>query len=93
MVIASRSDGTLPEQGWPWPWEDSCTTNYAYAFDDGKIWVSCFGRAWMTLPEAANTDLGDGPKVAVFPDMTGRQRVTFGPRSGLLALGLKGPRP
>lgn len=23
---------TRPEEGWPWPWEDSSTTDYAYAW-------------------------------------------------------------
>ena len=31
-----------------WSWEDSRTTDYAYAFDetDGKVWASCFGQGW-----------------------------------------------
>lgn len=34
--ITSREDGTLPKDGWPWPWEDSNTTDRAYSFVDGK---------------------------------------------------------
>lgn len=26
---------TRPEEGWPWPWEDSGTTDYAYAWSGG----------------------------------------------------------
>lgn len=37
--IGGRDDGTKPEQGWPWPWEDSRTSDYAYCFV-GKI--ACF---------------------------------------------------
>lgn len=28
-----RDDVTLPADGWPWPWNDSGTTDYAYIFD------------------------------------------------------------
>jgi hypothetical protein len=36
--LASRDDATLPEQGWPWPWDDSTLTDEVYAFDKGQIW-------------------------------------------------------
>lgn len=47
-MLEKRDDATFPADGWPWPWEDSRTTDYAYAFDetDGKVWASCFGRGW-----------------------------------------------
>lgn len=86
-LLASRKDGTVPEKGWPWPWEDSQTTDYAYAFDGDKVWASCFGGAWFdpNLPEPDEDD--EGPegyrKVAVFPNMRSRQKVTFGERSGI----------
>jgi hypothetical protein len=44
-----REDVTLPENGWPWPWENSQTTDYAYAFDGGKVYASCFGHQMNTL--------------------------------------------
>lgn len=47
-LLASRDDGTTPDQGWPWPWEDSNTTDFSYAFDDGIIWITCFGRGWSS---------------------------------------------
>lgn len=75
---------TRPEQGWPWPWEDSRTTDYAYAFDDGCVWWSCFGREWRRGPELEGEYPEEAPKTAVFPDMSKRKAVTFGPRSGLL---------
>ena len=31
--FAERDDVTLPEQGWPWPWNDSGTTDCVYAWD------------------------------------------------------------
>src|SRR5205085_462948 len=40
--IVSREDGTTTDLGWPWPWEDSNTTDFSYTWDDG-VWVTCFG--------------------------------------------------
>ena len=44
--LAGRDDATAPERGWPWPWEDSNTTDYAYAFD-GKLFGSSSGHPWF----------------------------------------------
>lgn len=44
--FADRDDVTLPAAGWPWPWEDSRTTDYAYAFDGGQVYYSGFGHEW-----------------------------------------------
>jgi hypothetical protein len=41
-ILKGRDDATFPEDGWPWPWNDSTTTDYAYYFLDGK--VSCDER-------------------------------------------------
>lgn len=35
-ILSSREDATRPEQGWPWPWNTSATTDYAYYFHGGK---------------------------------------------------------
>lgn len=64
-LLKSRDDATVPEQGYPWPWKTSRTTDYAYYFQDGEL-------AW--------DDRDD------WPDMTDRQNVTLGKRSGLLAV-------
>ena len=85
--LAEREDGTLPEHGWPWPWDDSGTTDYAYAFDGGQVHGSCFGGPWFD-PEAEPEYDDDGEPVerngpdAVFPDMQSVKRVTLGGRSG-----------
>ena len=87
-----RSDekATLPEHGWPWPWETSATTDFAYAFDAGKVYGSNFGRDWFEVDPTVE-DFGepeeDSPKTAVFPDMSSRKAVTYGPRSGLIVMG------
>jgi hypothetical protein len=41
---------TRPSEGWPWPWTDSRTTDYAYAFRDGEVVLSAFGDEWETRP-------------------------------------------
>ncbi len=81
--LAARRDATLPAQGWPWPWEDSHTTDYAYCFDEGAVLTFNWGRL---VVEGADEDDDEGPK-APFPDMTARQNVTLGKRSGVMILG------
>jgi hypothetical protein len=87
--LASRDDATLPEQGWPWPWDDSHLTDYAYAFDGDALWSSRFGREWFRVRPFAR-DFGEPdelmPETAVFPDMAARKAVTYGPRSGVIVV-------
>ncbi len=83
-LLAKRDDGTLPEHGWPWPWDDSGTTDYAYAFDGGQVWVSPFGHEWFPAKEPQPEERG--PETAIFPDMTGRKNVTLGKRSGIIII-------
>lgn len=33
----NREDVSLPKDGWPWPWNDSSTTDYAYVFYKGNV--------------------------------------------------------
>ena len=87
--LAEQEDNgsTAPEMGWPWPWTDSRTTDYSYAFDNGKVWASCFGHAWFDPSKQMTDDDVEenekSPKVD-FPNMKEKQKVTYGPRSGLL---------
>lgn len=97
-MIAAREDGTTPDKGWPWPWEDSGTTDYAYCFADGKVegYVFACGPFEPARHDAMTDDEWDAIRrapEAVFPDMKSRQRVTFGERSGVIvvtAASLKG---
>lgn len=82
--LVAREDATLPEDGWPWPWNDSQTTDYAYAFDKGQVWASCFGYEWFNPDNEPKNHVGD--KVVTFPNMKDKQKVTFGPRSGLIVI-------
>ena len=96
-ILAEKRSATRPEMGWPWPWEDSNTTDYAYAWDGG-VFICGFGRGWKTPGEyrdAVDSDAGlreDEPEAGdrcVFPDMSARMSVTLGPRSGVLVFGVK----
>lgn len=77
-----RVDVSRPEDGWPWPWEDSSTTDYAYALDDGKVWASNFGRDWFD-PKVSDT-FAEGKKQVLFPNMKRIQNITLGKRSGVM---------
>lgn len=91
-AVYHREDFTSPDKGWPWPWEDSRTTDYAIAFDDGKVYASCFGRAWYD-PRNPPEDETAGKKVAVFPNMKTKQKVAVdGARSGLLTVEIIMPK-
>lgn len=91
-LIAERDDGTHPvEHGWPWPWNDSGTTDFAYAFDDGRVWMSRFGRAWLPAIEDEPEEWPEQPE-AVFPDMSARKDVVLGgPRSGVIVVSGEDP--
>lgn len=85
--IGIREDATLPEKGWPWPWDNSQTTNYAYALFDGKVWASSFGHQWFDPLKEEPED--QGGKEVQFPDMSSKKNVAHGERSGLLGFTAK----
>lgn len=52
LLADDECTSTRPSDGWPWPWEDSRTTDYAYAWcSDGCVRLSSFGRRWETPSE------------------------------------------
>lgn len=83
-----RDDVTLPENGWPWPWEDSRTTDFAYIFENGKVMGSNFGYPLfdpINLPtEEDDSDEELGKMDDYFPNMKHIQNVNFGKGSGLV---------
>ena len=90
VPLKAREDWSQPERdGWPWPWDDSGTTDYAYALDGGTVFVSRFGSAWVALDAALLQPENDFPKhpKAVFPNMAALKRVTYGKRSGVIIIG------
>lgn len=90
IMLAGREDATTPDKGWPWPWEDSRTTDYAYAYEKGRVWASAFGHKWFD-PQRKEPDTSEGEKVAVFPNMKARQKVTLGKRSGVTIISVPNP--
>lgn len=89
--IGGREDGTKPEMGWPWPWDNSHTTDYSYAFDDGKVWATNWGYRWFDPNEPEPDDINDEAKLSEFPDMTDRKKLTMGKRSGVMVFSASGP--
>lgn len=79
---AHGDDATLPDQGWPWPWNNSHTTDLAYCFVEDRVKPFSWGRPFVY---GDDSDLEDVP-TAEFPNMSDRQNVTFGSRSGILVL-------
>lgn len=93
VILMGRDDATRPEQGWPWPWEDSATTDYAYCLNDGKVEVYCFGRPVTFDSDGRSVDEAEqAPKRTDWRNMRDVQKVTLGERSGLIVFpGLKLP--
>ncbi len=74
-ILSTRGDATRPEEGWPWPWDDSRLTDYSYCYHEGSVAMFVFG-----IPEGSDQE-NEEP----FPDMRERQNVKIsGPQSGLL---------
>ena len=82
-----RDDVTLPEHGWPWPWDDSKTTDYSYIFENGKVMASCFGSP--LFDPLSEYDEGEDCVQKMdnyFPDMKNIKKLTLGKRSGLIVV-------
>lgn len=89
MFDDDRDDVTLPARGWPWPWDSSKTTDFAYTFDNGAVWISCFGSLWLEQSLFMAREKSDEQyeqEKEEFPDMTDRKNVTLGPRSGVMII-------
>ena len=48
--IAGRRDGSFPDNGWPWPWDDSRMTDCSYWFFDGQVWDDA-GAVYLSCQE------------------------------------------
>lgn len=87
-LLTNDISATKPEQGWPWAWANSSVTDFAYAFDAGRVYASMFGSAWFNPSDYENADweVPDDEGVK-FPDMTEKSNfVENGPRSGFLLM-------
>lgn len=94
LMLATRENSlmTRPSEGWPWPWNDFRTTDYAYAWDParGVARVASFGRAWVTLAQmSADPEClyaGDRLRDDEVPDMRRVPRGDVAGKSGLMLL-------
>ena len=57
-MLGSRDDATLPEMGWPWPWNDSNTTDYAYAFKNGTVKAITEDVEWPDMSAIRKPTIG-----------------------------------
>lgn len=86
--LKKRKDWTSPEEGWPWPWNDSHTTDYAYAWD-GKVYAGGFGGHWHDTKNEVDEDKWEKLEPAIYPNMKERKNVQFGEKSGTIILSAK----
>lgn len=93
--LKDRDDKSLPADGWPWPWDDSNTTDFAYAIDGGKVHGSCFGSNWFDPTKDMDENdervpSDDPPRMAIFPNMKHeKRRPMFGAHSGVILVTAK----
>lgn len=85
VFLKSRDDATFPKDGWPWPWIDSNTTDYAYAFDNERVWACDFGEGWFIAIDDKRAIVNE--KVE-FPNMKAIMNVDYGKRSGIIIVKL-----
>lgn len=84
-----KSHATFVKDGWPWPWDNSQTTDYAYICESGKVMASSFGSALFDPTIKPSEDEENESKIpnGYFPDMTDIKNVQWGDKSGLIILG------
>jgi len=79
-LLARREDATLPKDGWPWPWEDSRTTDYTYYFSRGRVRHDIFGRRrkdWPNMKAIQKVKLG-GPGSGLIVIAMGQKKGASG---------------
>ena len=90
--FSTRDDVTLPERGWPWPWNSSDTTDCSYWFFNSKCW-DAVGNPDKYAPcdkPYPYDDEDEGKKrlatleTVEFPDMSARKNVRMDRGSGLI---------
>lgn len=70
--MKGRDDRSLPADGWPWPWDNSRTTDYAYAIDGDQVYGTYFGHGWFKGSEPEldeETDEANARLIAAAPDL------------------------
>jgi hypothetical protein len=86
--FASRDDVTMPDMGWPWPWDTSHTTDFAYALDEGTVYASRFGDPWQPAVLWLRDEQEDEPEgeAPIFHDMSERKNIRWDRGSGLMII-------
>jgi len=87
LVFAKRDDFTHPDMGYPWPWADALLTDFAYVFNEPEHRVDVYRFGRLIPPDHVRDEPFyevEGEKATLFPDMTSKQKVTIGKRSGLI---------
>lgn len=69
--MMTRDDWTSPDMGWPWPWNNSFTSDCGYTFFDGRVWME---RNDVWNPASFLID----PVEVDFPDMSDRKNLAMG---------------
>jgi hypothetical protein len=88
--FAERDDVTIPSQGWPWPWDNSDTTDCAYCFNGERTVFYLGDGKWGRCIDWDEDEKGKPQPVIwehAVPDMSKIKRVTMGKRSGLIVIG------
>lgn len=90
-----NGDATRAADGWPWPWEDSCTTDCAYSFVGGEVRATTWGGALVSIEQARSyEDSEDGwpDGKGEWPNMKSRASLAAPgtKRSGILVVGIPG---
>ena len=79
--------------GWPWPWDDSSTTDVAFAWHDDKPWIS-WGSTWLDYEDYVKTLDDDDDDETLdryeksgiktdWPNMSDKRNVRWDKGSGL----------
>jgi hypothetical protein len=65
--LKKRDDATYPKEGWPWPWNNSGTTDYGYIFTGKKVVWGCFDHKtkWPDMSKLKNVQWGDKSGVMI----------------------------
>jgi hypothetical protein len=88
-----REDVTLPEQGWPWPWDTSEITDCAYCFNGKRVVAYSKDGNWCRPVEWDEDEKGPQPIIwrHPLPNMASKKNVTMGKRSGLIIISAYAP--
>jgi len=94
-IADTQRSYTDASEGWPWPWEDSLTTDYAYVWDGTRVACYCFGCATDPFGDEATYERErQVGRVDIFPDMRALANVHLGGvKSGLIVISVRTPPP